>query len=206
MDLPSLLRAPRICWLAGRTYWVRPLSLDDWATLLGWIDTVVSGYSERKQPPCFDSDEARAVLYSPSGYTVLGWIVLRHEGLSFDEVAQIIGESTDEERLHLITLAFMRRRTLKPGADGDDLSTTWWGPLICSVEGLIEAYPALTFESIGRLSLDQLDCLMSRGVPHEDPVRDQLVIFDRIAKENAARVAAEKEAQTNDTIPFQGDR
>ncbi len=202
MDLPSLLRAPRICWLAGRTFWVRPLTLDDWGMLLAWFDDVLPGYADRKQPPCFGADEAQEALYSPTGYTIIAWIALRHEMPSFDEVASIIAEATDEERLRLLTVVFGRRRTLKPGADGDDIATTWWGPVICSTEGLIEAYPALTFEAIGRLSLDQLDCLMSRGVPHEDPVRDQLVIFDRIARENRAKAEAAKEAET---LPFQGD-
>ncbi len=201
MDLPSLLRAPRICWLAGRTYWVRPLTLDDWGTLLGWLDDVVPGREDRKTPPRFASDEAQAAIYSEPGRALLAWLALRDSGIPFDEAGALIEEATELEQSRLITVLFGRRRSLRLVPDeGDDLADTWWGPLASKI---LEVFPGLTFEAVGRMSLDQLDCLGSQGVPDENPVHEQLIIFDRMARENAARATASNGGA--DTVPFQGD-
>ena len=193
MDLPSALAVPRRCWLAGQEFWVKPLSLEAWATLLAWLDDVLPGKPERAQPPEISGEEADKALASIHGRTVQIWLALRDQDVT-PEVARGIVRSLDEsgdqglvEWVVFRQILFGRRRSLKPSSDGDDPANVWFGPMLCK---LMEAYPALTFDLIGKLTLDQLDCLCAKGCEDEDPVHTRLAELDRMVRAN--REATEK--------------
>jgi hypothetical protein len=157
MDLPSTLNAARICYLAGKVYFVRALSLDGLSTVLAWLDDVLPGRSDRTGPPELGSDLAQAALNSAHGQVLLTWLALRDHGVSYDQAAEL--DTTELERVRLLSVLFATRRTAdpEPSAIAGDVSSTWCG------ESMAALARDMGLEAVGRLSRDQFEWLMSAG-------------------------------------------
>ncbi len=196
MDLVSALAPPRLCQLDGETYWVKPLSLGDYALILAWLDDVLPGKPERTTPPLLGSEESQAALSSAKGWELLVWLALRADGTTWNEACAIARETTEVERIVFREAIYARRRTWLPGVGGEDLGAVWAGPIFAGGPehvGMCERL-SMSLEEIGRLTLDQIDCLNGMGVPGEDPRRvshEELARFDALARAN--REAKERE-------------
>jgi hypothetical protein len=86
---------------------------------------------------------------------------------------------------------YARRRTARPVAEGygRDLAELWWGPGVSSL--VIER--GMTFEDVGRFTLDQWDSLDAEvpGLPDEDPRRLTAEQVEAMRQEAMRRVAEE---------------
>ncbi len=196
MDLVSALAPPRLCQLDGETYWVKPLSLGDYALILAWLDDVLPGKPDRTTPPLLGSEESQKALSGPKGWHLLVWLGLRGEGVSWNEAYAIALEAAWHERIAFREAIYARRRTFHPGPGGEDLGAVWAGPIFAGDHehtGMCERL-GMTLEEIAKLTLDQIDCLNGMGVPGEDPRRvshEELARFDALARAN--REAKEQE-------------
>lgn len=188
MDIIATFSPPRFCQMAGRAYWLRPLALEDYALLIAWLDDVLPGRADRVLAPKFGDDESQDALGSQTGRAVLAYASLRHAGVSWEEAAAISREATEEEWARLLDVMFSRRRYLKPGGGGRDLAEGWWGP---SVLAMAEKYQQ-TMEPLGRLTLDQIDCMATEGGADENPIEHPLTEDEAIRhlKEHKAKEAA----------------
>lgn len=196
MDLPSLCGSARVCYLAGQRFWVRPLGLDGLGTILAWIDDVLPGREVRSMPPKISEPEAQAALDSGPGLALLAWLGLRDQDIGYEQAAELMLAADEGERARFVGVLFGRRRSYRPGPGVEDIAETWWGP---NAVNFLDRYPSLTLESLGRLSLDQLDCLATGGCGAEDPTRpdpEMMERFDAMAKANkTAKEAAEANGQ-----------
>ncbi len=196
MDLVSALAPPRPRQLDGEVYWVRPLTLGDYAILLAWLDDVLPGKPDRTTPPLLGSAESQAALASTKGWEMLVWLALRADGTTWPEAVALAREATDVERVCFLDALYARRRTWTPGPGGEDLGTVWAGPIFAGGPehvGMCERL-SMSLEEIAKLTLDQIDCLNGMGVPGEDPKRvshEELARFDELARAN--REAKERE-------------
>ncbi len=183
MDLCSALAPPRLCQLDGETYWVKPLTLGDYALILAWLDDVLPGKPERTTPPLLGAEESQTALSSAKGWELLVWLGLRRDGTTWNEAAALAREATDVERIRFHDALFTRRRTKQPRPGGEDLAEAWVGPMMTA---MCERF-GMTLEGIADLSLDQVECLNSDGEETEDPRRvshEELARFDALAKMN----------------------
>jgi hypothetical protein len=202
MDLPTLVNAPRAVYLGDRRYWVRPLTLDGLGTILGWLDDTLPGRDDRKTPPRISDPASQEALQSGPGAALLAWLALRstEPDITEETAAELARGADDVERARLIHVLLGRRRTYTPGAGGTDIAEIWWGPLLCefprerSAGGLLHVYPSLTLEAIGRLTLDQLDCLMSGGCDDEDPSLASQEFLQQLHEQALANAAAKATA------------
>ncbi len=195
MTLPDCLNAARICYLAGRVYFVRALSLDGTATVLAWLDDVLPGRADRTGPPELGSEAAQAALNSAHGMVLLTWLALRDHGFSYDQCVQL--DTTELERVQLLTVLFATRRTAdpEPSATAGDVAATWCG------EGMAELAREIGIEQLGQLSRDQFEWLMSGGEAdrrHSPEAKGFAAAMDlynaameRAAADTAAALAAE---------------
>ena len=165
MHLPEVFNAPRICYLGGRIYWCRALSIEGTATVLAWLDDVIPGRSERTSPPELGSEASQAALGSQGGKWLLTWLALREHGLSYEQAAEL--PIAEIEYARLLTVLFAIRRTAQrdPMSEGRDIAETW-----CAA-GVAELASQIGIEAVGRLSRDQFEWMMSGGTvdPHADP-------------------------------------
>ncbi len=182
MFLPDVFGAPRICYLAGRPFWVKALDAEGLAIMLAWLDDMVPGREERKGPPKFGSPEAQAKLDEPAGQILTAWLALRSCGVSYLEAATLWDQGEDYERSRLIGVLFGRRRTreLEEGDQGD-VSETWM------TKGMARLAAEYGLENLGKLTLDQLDWLTSEGECDENP---------SFSTENLAKMQAEWREKT----------
>ncbi len=155
MDLPSTLGAPRICWLGGKVYWIRPIDLEGFAILLAWLDDVLPGREERTMPPLLSSPEAQERLAQTDGQVIIVWLALRHEGMTFAQALDLPVSPLERSRLEHVLFSRRRTRTDSPG--GRDIAETWCG------EGLASLAAQIGIERIRALTLDQHDWLASDG-------------------------------------------
>jgi hypothetical protein len=155
--LPETFAARRVCTLAGQIYWVRPLSIEGWATLLAWLDDFVPGRDERECPPEFGSEETQAQLRTPAGQSLVTWLALEESGVSFEQAARLVDDAQPLELVRLWHIVFSHRRTAKPEPGGKDISEMWCGP------GLATCAFAIGLKDIGKLTLDQLEWLGTDG-------------------------------------------
>ncbi len=155
MDLPSTFGSARICWLGGRTFWVRPLSIDGVCTLLGWLDDTIPGREERTKPPPLNGDESKTALVGRDGQTLLAWLAVRDTGLNYDDVAAIEFSESEISRIHRVL--FARRRTLKQEGSGNDIAETECG------EGMAQMAIAIGMKELASLTMDQFEWLNSDG-------------------------------------------
>ncbi len=200
MDLPSLCGSARVCYLAGQRFWVRPLSLDALGTILAWLDDVLPGRDERVMPPKISEPAAQAALESGPGLALQAWLGLRDQDIGYEQAAELMLAADDGERMRFAGVLFGRRRTYQPGGGGEDIAETWWGPHAIQV---IDRYPALTLESFGRLTIDQVDGLATGGCPSEDPTRpsqELLERFDAMARANKAAQEAREANGQSETV------
>lgn len=165
MDLISTFNPPRFLLIAKQEFWVRGLTIGDFALVIAWLDDVLPGYHERSLPPRFLSDEAQAALDTPLGRCVLTYAGLRHSNVTWDRCQSIALESTPSEWSRLLTIFFRRRKNLKHSGDAEDLGESWWGPTVerfCSELGC-------QLEDFANFTLDQMDCLGRQGLEDEKP-------------------------------------
>lgn len=167
MDLVAALAPPRSCRLGGEDIWVRPLGLEDYALLLGWLDDVLPGKDDRVIPPRLGDDASQEALDTVLGKVTIAYAALRHQGIGYSRCAEMVCRSTPEEWASFLAAAFARRRTAKDDGPGDrDIAEIWFGPSFATV---CERYPGYMLETIGRLTLDQYALLTGQGLPEEDP-------------------------------------
>ncbi len=186
MDLVSTLAPPRLCQLDGEIYWVRPLTLGDYAVILAWLDDVLPGKPDRQTPPLMSSPEAQRALDAWKGTELLIWLALREQGtnwLQCQAIAQAV-HVNPVERIPFYEAIYARRRTRsfdRPG--GEDLAEAWVGPLVAA---MAERF-GYTLNEISKLTLDQVECLNSDGLPSEDPrqvTHEELARYDALARAN----------------------
>lgn len=157
MYLPDTFAAERLCYLADRPFWVRPLSIADFAVIIAWLDDHVPGREERESPPKFSDAESQDLIKSPAGTVLLGWLALRRQGMSYEAAMDLLSTAKPEELNWLGEILFSRRRTLKVSPDGSDISETW-----CD-KGMAQSIAEMGVAGVGDLSLDQLEFLASEG-------------------------------------------
>jgi hypothetical protein len=166
VDIVSTANAPRVAYIGARVFWIRALTFEDRAIILGWLDDIIPGRHERKMPPRVSSEEAQAALASLNGKMLLVWLGLRHQGISFGEAAELAGEMTDVEYARWMDILYANRRT-RPEVvipDGSDIADTW-----CS-KGMALMAIAIGMDGMLSLSLDQFEWLQREGVmDDEDP-------------------------------------
>lgn len=189
VDIIATFAPPRLCKLGDRVFWVRPLTLDDLALLIAWLDDVLPGRAERKLAPRFGDEESQAALDSAPGFAVVCYAALRHHGVDYAEACGLSCAASDEEKARLFDVLFSRRRYGTFAGGGDDLSEGWWGP---EVVGLAREYHQ-TMTPIGKLTLDQLDCLATNGADEEKVTR--VSVDDVQAMYEAARAKAQADAE-----------
>ncbi len=189
MVLPETLNAPRQCWLAGQVYWIRALDLEGFAILIAWLDDVLPGREERKAPPKYGDDASQAALQDPAGEHLLVWLALRSQGVTWEQAGTLSDQMTAAEKARLGTVLLGRRRTWEPSdGGGTDLGELWtdkgWASLAIELGGL---------EQLGRLSLDQLEFLMSRGDVDVDPAYSPESLAKMQAEWRANQLPRDKE-------------
>src|SRR5438128_887418 len=120
MDLASLCGSGRVCYLGGRRFLVRPLSLDGLGSMLAWLDDVLPGRENRTGPPHVSDPEAQEALRSSMGFLLLVHLGLRDQGITFDIAVDLVTQASDEERARFILVVFARRRSYQPGVGSED--------------------------------------------------------------------------------------
>lgn len=187
MDIVSTFNPPRLVQLAGKPYWVRALTLADFACILAWLDDVTPGRADRKMPPEFGSEESQRALESAHGRALLVWLALRDQGVSYAEAADIAIDVSEIEGIYLERVLFGRRRTMKPGPPGEDIGVGWWGPVVAS---FIEA--GISVDAIAGWTLDQLEmgCMGRDRLNDEDPRSLTLEDVVRMGEEKRAAMEA----------------
>lgn len=168
MDIVATFAPPRICQFGGAPYWVRPMTIEGFATLTAWVDDVVPGRASRTLPLSLDTPEAAAAMGSARGLGVLTWIALRDQGVDFPTAEALAAAADEGEVARLYDVLFSRRKYMdRSGPDGEPLSATWWGPgMVAMSERVMTAVGVL-----GKLTLDQIDCYATEGAPDEKPGR-----------------------------------
>ncbi len=157
MYLPETFAARRVCFLAGNVYWVRPLSVEGWATVIQWLDDFLPDEEQRETPPLLGDEASQAKLDTPAGRALLVWLALEESGVTFLQAAALSDEVKPEEYARLYMVIFGHRRTSRPSGAGGDISETWCG------KGWAQMAVDLGMDAFGKLSLDQLEWLGSNG-------------------------------------------
>jgi hypothetical protein len=165
MDLISTFNPPRFLLLSDQDFWVRGLTIGDFALIIAWLDDVLPGYNERNLPPRFLSDEAQTALDTPLGRCVLVYAGLRHSGITWKQCQSLALEATPAEWSRLLGIYFRRRRNLQPSGESEDLGEGWWGPMVAGYCMELGYKP----EDLAGLTLDQIDCLGKEGLEKEKP-------------------------------------
>jgi hypothetical protein len=165
MDLISTFNPPRFLVISDQEFWIRGLTIGDFALIIAWLDDTLPGYDERNLPPQFLSDEAQAVLGTPLGRCVLAYAGLRHYGVTWSQCKSLTLEATSDEWSRLLKIFFRRRRNLQQSGEAEDLGEGWWGPMVSSFCMELGYRP----EDLESLTLDQLDCLTKHGLEDEKP-------------------------------------
>lgn len=165
MDIISTFNPPRFLLIGDQDFWVRGLTIGDFALIIAWLDDVLPGYDERSLPPKFLSDEAQAMLDTSLGRCVIAYAGLRHSEVTWKRCQELVIESTSAEWSRLLTILFRRRRNLQSSGESEDLGEGWWGPVVASYCTEIGYRP----EDLAGLTLDQLDCLSKKGLEDEKP-------------------------------------
>lgn len=187
MDLPSTLGARRLCYMAGRPFWVRPCPLEGWAEIAAWLDDMLPGRADRELPPRFGDDASQELLRSDAGLALLAWIALRDSGVDYEGALKLWARADEPERSRLISVLFARRRSLQPSSDGQDIGETWCG------EGIAELATTLGMDGLRGLSLDQVEFLLSGGKVdrHADPDTKAVMEVQRMWESQQAAKRAE---------------
>lgn len=190
MDIASTFAARRICYLADRPFWVRPMDWRGWSEVIAWLDDMVPGRSERECPPRLGSEASQELLRSDSGRALLAWIALRDEGIRYEEATVLWVQADEEERHRLLSVLMGRRRSLVRGSGGTDLGEVWCG------KGMAQLGQMIGMEALSRLTLDQAEWLLSEGEcdQHADPAVKARIDLQRQWQEANARWKAEQVA------------
>lgn len=146
------------------------MSWSGWADVVAWLDDMRPGRADRTSPPRLADDASQELLRTDAGRALLAWIAVRDEGVTYADAAALWHQANDEERHRLLSVLMDRRRTL--ATDDDDRTGTDIGQIWCG-KGMATLAQAIGIEAIGRLTLDQLEWLLSDGEcdQHADPAR-----------------------------------
>lgn len=186
MFLSTIFNPPRLCELGGRPFWARALSVADWATIVAWLDDVLPGKPEREFPPEVADPASQRALESRPGRTLLVWLALRHDDVTYEAARELWTAASPEEQYRLLDVLMHRRRTARAdGAGGTDLGHSWFG------EGMAELAVEIGVETMGRLSFDQLEWIASGGKAdsHASPEARGFERAMQIYAESVARAA-----------------
>ena len=165
MDIISTFNPVRFLLLADQEFWVQGLTIGDLAFIISWLDDVLPGHAARDLPPSFLGDESQAMLDTPLGRCVLAYAGLRHSGVTWDRCQSLVLAAQPAEWSRLLAIFYRRRRNIKRSEDSEDLGESWWGPMVerfCMELG----YRPTDIEG---MTLDQLDCLVNKGLDAERP-------------------------------------
>ena len=195
MDIPTVLGAPRQCVVGGRVLWVRPMTMEGLAIVMSWLDDVLPGRDKRKMPPKVGDEASQAALQSFSGKTLLTWLALRDHGFSFEDACEPVphpldgeGEAANKkavEHFRLMDVFMSRRRTRMPSeGGGEDVSETWWD------KGIAELATTYGLAELGKLTLDQVDWLLTGGTADEFGQFDLQAKLDDLPRQVALIEAA----------------
>ena len=159
MFISTVFAARRLCFLAKKPYWVKPLTADGWATVLQWLDDFVPGQEGRKGLPRFDAPECQELLAKPEGRTLEIWLALEGQGVTYDAARDLWRDSDEIELERLHAVLFTHRKTAAPPLfdDGSDISETWCGKGLAVIAG------SIGLKEIGGYSLDQITWLLRDG-------------------------------------------
>lgn len=191
MDIVSAFNPPRMIMLAGRVFWIRALSQEDFAILVAWLDDVLPGKADRTMPPKLNDEASQKALDSAMGWSVQAWAALRHCGIGYDQATELILKASDTEKVRFSTVFFRQRPTYKPSGAGENLSEAWWGPMVAR----LSESRHFTVPQIAAMTLDQVDMLRGDGLEEERP--NQGTVEDWQAqweKDHAAWLATQAEA------------
>ncbi len=195
MDIPTVLGAPRLCYIRRVAYLVRPMTMMSLGIIMQWLDDRAPGRAERKMPPKIGDEESQKALCSFPGQVMMVWLALREHGISYAEAATIVPHSPeddgDEEKaieyIRVQEVFMARRRTMGKIEGGQDWSETW-------LEGNAAKFAAeYGLEELGNLTLDQYDWLCSAGKADEWNQYDIQAAVDDLP----ARIAAIEAARAN---------
>lgn len=165
MDIVSVFNPPRFLLLAEQEFWIKGLTIGDFALIIAWLDDVLPGYAERTLPPRFLSDEAQSMMETTLGRCVLAYAGLRHSGVTWNRCQSLALEASPAEWSRLMAIFFRRRRNLQQSGEAEDLGEGWWGPMVSRFCVDLGYRP----EDISGLTLDQIDCLGKSGLEDEKP-------------------------------------
>ncbi len=184
-------------WLAGRIFWVRPISLEAMGILLAWLDDVLPGRAERDCLPEYSDDASQEMLRSPTGQAIVRWLALRDQGISFAE-AITLEAATDEERetenRRLRRVLFERRRTYEAGPLSGDISEVWCGPPFLAL------VKEIGMDGVRQLSLDQFEWIASGGSCDEQS-SPEMVGYNRAVDMYKAAVATNGDSVNGPAMP-----
>lgn len=165
MDIISTFNPPRFITIAKQDFWIRGLTLGDFALVIAWLDDILPGHADRTLPPRFLGKEAQAALETPFGRCVLAWAAMRHSGLTWNQCQSLALNAQPEQWSRLLTILFRRRKNIRQSLEAEDLGEGWWGPMVAGFCTELSYRP----QDLESLSLDQLDCLVKRGLEDEKP-------------------------------------
>ncbi len=182
-------------WLAGRIFWVRPISLEAMGILLAWLDDVLPGRADRTCLPEYSDDASQEMLRSPTGQAIVRWLALRDQGISFAEASSLHAENDDDQAIEITRLyqvLFERRRTYEPGPLSSDVSEIWCGP------GLVTMAKDLGMDAVRALTMDQFEWFASGGSCDEQSSPEMLG-YNRAVE--LYKAAVEGNGDTAPTMP-----
>jgi hypothetical protein len=176
--------------VAGKPFWVRPLSAEGWGILMAWLDDFTPGRDDRNGPPRMDNEACKELLATPEGEVVKLWLAVRDQGLDYEAATELWKASDHGSDLAQIdSVLFSRRRTVIPDPAQDDsrnIAETWCGT------GLGRLAAAIGLEELGRYTLDQLEFLLKEGdTENENPA---------FSPEALAKVQADMMAKWGDKL------
>ncbi len=198
MDMPSVLGAPRHCYIGGEVYWVRPMTMSAMAIVMQWLDDVLPGRADRRMPPKIGDEASQKALGSFPGQVMLTWLALRNHGFSYSQAAGLVPHSPEDdendsrhiEHLRVMDVFFARRRTMTKGEGGEDWSETWFA------KSMADMCLEYGIEQVSNLTLDQFEWLSSGGKADEYAQFDLQAAADDLPR----RLALIKEAMENGTM------
>lgn len=159
MDLSSVTNAPRQLVLGGVIHRAKTLTLGQIGEVLAWLEGRLPG-----EELLFSSEASRIALATTEGLGLLLHLACEHHhpGLTREGAQALAAGMDGDDEARLLSIAF-RRLPGKP-ADPDspppkDLAEVNWGEIFEALSG----HTASGYEAAANMTLDQLDCFVSRG-------------------------------------------
>ncbi len=199
MDMPSVIGAPRHCYIGGNVYLVRPMTVLGLATVMQWLDDVLPGRADRKMPPKIGGEASQNALRSFPGQVMQAWLALREHGFTYAQAEAIVPHYPEDdgndkkalEHLLLMEVFLSRRRTMGKIEGGQDWSETWLE------KGHAQLAREFGLAAIGDLTLDQYEWLCSGGEADADEQYDLQTIVANFESSTLPKI---KEAIASGTM------